>query len=99
VITLFRVNGYRTRARSITESGRIAGFLTDDALGEKARGFVVTLRGRGGLQSLTVPDADLLDVPGSTGTIPEGINEVGLVSGQWTDANGVSHGFIATPSK
>lgn len=99
VITLFRVNGYRTRARGITESGRIAGFLTDDALGEKARGFVVTLTSRGGFQSLTVSDADLLDVPGSVLTIVEGINDVGLVSGGWIDANGVSHGFLATPSK
>jgi uncharacterized membrane protein len=96
VVTLFRVNGYRTRARGITESGRIAGFLTDDVVGSD-RGFVATLPARGGFQSLTVTGSDLLDVPGASGTYVEGINEVGVVAGQWFDAAGVTHGFIATP--
>lgn len=96
-ITLFRVNGYRTRARGITESGRIAGFVTDDT--EKNRGFVVTLKARGGFQALTIPDSDLLDPPGSVETFVSGIDELGRVSGNWTDAGGGVHGFLATPTK
>jgi uncharacterized membrane protein len=96
VVTLFRVNGYGTRARGITESSRIAGFLTDPVLG-KDRGFVVRLKTTGGFQSLTVLDSELLDVPGATATNAEGVDELGRVSGSWTDASGVSHGFIATP--
>ncbi len=96
VITLFRVNGFLTRPRGITESGRIAGFLLDEGTG-KDRGFVVTLTGRGGFQSPTVPDADLLDVPGSVGTIVESIDDLGRVSGNWTDGAGGTHGFLATP--
>jgi uncharacterized membrane protein len=74
-ISFFQVNGYGTRARGITESGRIAGWLYDGAgLG---RGFVVTLKARGGVQSLTVPDADLLQVPGSIDTFVAGIDNLG----------------------
>jgi len=96
-ITLFRVNGYRTRARGITESGRIAGFVTDAT--EKNRGFVVTLKARGSFQALTIPDSDLLDPPGSVETFVSGIDELGRVSGNWTDIYGGVHGFLATPTK
>lgn len=95
-ITLFRVNGYRTRARGITESGRIAGFVTDAT--EINRGFVVTLKARGSFQALTIPDSDLLDPPGSVETFVSGIDELGHVSGNWTDAAGAVHGFLATPT-
>ena len=96
-ITLFRVNGYRTRARGITESGRIAGFLTDDT--EKNWGFVVTLKARGGFQALTVPACDLLDPPGQVFMSVASIDELGRVSGSWTDAAGGVHGFLATPTR
>ena len=95
-ITLFWVNGGRTRARGITESGRIAGFYTDPATGI-ARGFVTTLGTRGGFQSLSVPAEELIDVPGATLTVPEGIDDSGRVAGQWTDAGGNTHGFVAAP--
>jgi hypothetical protein len=31
------------------------------------------------------------------GTIPEGINLLGLVAGMWVDGNGANHGFVWTP--
>ena len=91
------MNGYRTRPRGITESGRIAGFLTD--ANEKNWGFVVTLKARGGFQALTVPDSDLLDPPGQVFMSVAAIDELGRVSGSWTDAAGGVHGFLATPTR
>jgi hypothetical protein len=35
-----------------------------------------------------------IDVPGSTGTTAVGINQAGVITGNYTDANFVSHGFL-----
>lgn len=96
-ITLFRVNrnDNPTYARGITGTGRIAGFFLDSIAGRN-RGFVGTLAGLAN-HVLTIPAADVLDVPGSTGTVVEGMNDAGVISGYWTDADGYWHGFLATP--
>jgi hypothetical protein len=95
-IVLFRVNGGQTRARGITNSGLITGYMTDPATG-KDRAFVATLADSLGFQALTIPDAELLDVPGATGTVAQGINDSGYISGSWIDDTGATHGFIAAP--
>jgi hypothetical protein len=97
-ITLFRVNGGRTRTRGITNSGLIAGDFFDSTTGT-TRGFVTSLSDQSGFQSLTIPATDLLDVPGAVTTFPEGISHSGRVVGFWTDAGFNQHGFIATPIK
>jgi probable HAF family extracellular repeat protein len=38
-----------------------------------------------------------IDFPGSTGTRAIGINNAGQIVGDYVDANGVRHGFLATP--
>jgi hypothetical protein len=96
-ITLFRVNGGATTARGIMDFGRITGRF-HDAVANKDRGYVATLARAPGFQSLTIPDRDLLDVPGAVATIPEGINDFGRVAGIWTDGTGATRGFLATPS-
>jgi uncharacterized membrane protein len=37
------------------------------------------------------------DPPGSTSTLPSGITSNGTITGSYTDASGVSHGFLGTP--
>jgi uncharacterized membrane protein len=94
--TLFRVNGHGTRARGITESGRITGFVNDPATGG-LKGFVARLRGSSAYQALSIPDANLLVFPGQLRTDPEGITEEGVVAGNIADPLGTPvHGFIAT---
>jgi hypothetical protein len=38
-----------------------------------------------------------IDFPGSTGTRAIGVNNAGEIVGDYIDANGVRHGFLATP--
>ncbi len=82
-LVLFRIGGYPTRARGITDTGLMTGFVT---IGATTSGFVGTSLGY-----------ELLDVPGSTFTVGESINNAGQVSGLYTDAGGATRGFIATP--
>lgn len=83
-ILLFRIGGNQTRARGITDTGLMTGFVT---IGAVTSGFVGNSLG-----------FQLLDVPGSTFTVGEAINNAGQVSGLYTDgATGATRGFIATP--
>jgi hypothetical protein len=95
-LRLFGVTGGSTvRARGINNSGLITGFFTD-ANGVQ-RGFVARLAAGPSFQSLSIPDNDLLDVPGSARTLPETISDRGDVAGNWFDSAGTNHAFIATP--
>jgi hypothetical protein len=94
-LTFFQVNGHSTRARGITDSGLIAGFMTDPVSGHQ-KGFVVELARTSSYQSLTVPDAELLEVPSAVITAPPAISNSGVIVGNWLDAFGF-HGFIAMP--
>jgi len=92
-VTFFDVNGGITRARGITDSGTIAGFVTDTTT-LLTEGFVVQLDGSQ-CQSVAVAGDDLLMFPGSNNTIVEDIENSGAVVGQADDASGVSQGFVA----
>jgi hypothetical protein len=95
-VILFQVNGaINNRPRGINNSGLITGFYDDIATGAQ-RGFVARVAASPAYQAVTVPANDLLDVPGATGTVPEGINDSGRISGIWFDAAGNNHGFFAT---
>ncbi|MFZ2508082.1 MAG: hypothetical protein WAW79_06400 [Steroidobacteraceae bacterium] len=95
-VTYFDVNGGRTSARGITDSGTIAGFVTD--VTGVTKSFVVTLDGSQ-CQSITVADADLLEFPGHDTTFAGGISNPGVVVGATNDPSGTSHGFIAKKVK
>lgn len=99
-ITLFRVNtkDNRTRARGISDSGRIAGSFVDSTLGGGEQGFVASLAANGGFHLLRVAVTDLVNVPGAVETIPEGIDNSGRIVGYTTDGDGKLQGFIATPN-
>jgi hypothetical protein len=93
-VTYFDVNGRRTSARGITDSGTIAGFVTD--IGTlNAKGFVVDLDGSQ-CQSITIADGDLLAPPGAELTFLQGIKKSGEVVGWYSDGTN-NHGFVATP--
>jgi hypothetical protein len=90
-ISFFRVNSQSTRARGITDSGRIVGFFTDIDTGLD-HGFVGSLAGLPG-SGQNIPDVELLDVPSSwatpdyviISTFPQGINDAGVIVGGWTE--------------
>lgn len=97
-VTYFDVNGGRTRARGITDSGTIAGWSVDIG---GFHGFVTELDGTQ-CQSITIPEADLLAFPGGDvdwSFVLQGIKNSGEVVGyyQIPDVDIIFHSFIATP--
>ncbi|HEX7272574.1 MAG TPA: hypothetical protein VF420_10535 [Casimicrobiaceae bacterium] len=88
----FQINGARTAARGITDSGVITGYV--DTAGGQA-GFVTTLASSPSFQAITIPAAQLLIFPGSPFTNPEGIANDGTIVGLWVDTDGFPHSFIA----
>ena len=95
-VTYFDVNGWRTSARAITDSGKIAGWASDPRDGT-VKGFVVELDGSQ-CQSILIDDADLLQCPGAAQTFAQGIKNTDEVTG-YCDFDGVDSGFIARPQK
>jgi len=99
-LTFFIVNGEFTRARGINERRQITGFVDDFSGGALQKGFVIKLQGTD-CQALTVAVEDLLEVPGSFQTNPEGITNSGNIVGIAVveDLNGIlsSQGFVARP--
>jgi polysaccharide lyase-like protein len=95
-VDYFRVNGMRTAARGINDSGLIAAAVYD------ATGATQTYVGTsGGFQQISVPGSTGPRCPdGFTlpGTFPEHINNAGQVAGLLTDSACNFHGFIATPA-
>jgi hypothetical protein len=92
-ITYFRVNGSDTRARGITASGLITGFVSMPDGGQA--GFITTLAGLP-YESLTIAPEHLLRMPGMDVT-PQSMTDDGrTLVGNVVDGNGLVHGFIAT---
>ena len=95
-VTYFQINGDRTAARGITDSGTIAGFV-DDSTSGLFKGFVTELDGSQ-CQSITIAAGDLLHFPGAFGTFVGGIKNSGEVVGEYYDATtGLNYGYIAWP--
>ena len=94
-VTFFRVNGVPSRARGISDSGVITGFLNDPTTTYK--GFVTTLQGSSTYEAVSIPDASLLANPLGGITYAQGIVNNSVVSGTAVDTAGIWHGFIATP--
>ena len=94
-VTYFNVNGLRTSARGITDSGTVAGFATDPLTGE-TKGFVVDLDGTQ-CQDITIAESDFLVFPAADVTFVQSITNSGKVVGTYIDVNNFTHGFVATP--
>ena len=95
--TLFRVNGLETRARGIDDAGLITGWTKDTS--GVFHGYVATLPGLSGYQVVSVPAAQIFEVPGEDSTAPQAVDNSGRVVGFYADVNGDQHSFIATPPK
>jgi len=95
--TLFRVNGLETRARGIDDAGLITGWTKDTS--GVFHGYVATLPGLSGYQVVSVPAAQIFEVPGEDSTAPQAVDNSGRVVGFYEDVNGDQHSFIATPPK
>ena len=101
-IKLFLVNNSSTRARGITDSGQITGFVSTPG---GLKSFVGSLSGGPGFIAMVIPDADLLRAPDpaavdgfAVDTAAQGIDNFARVVGAWDEGDGnFSHGFIATP--
>jgi hypothetical protein len=85
-------SGQGTFPDGINEAGAITGHYIDG--NNVNHGF---LRNAGGGEFIT------FDAPGAGttgagfGTFPEGINQVGAITGRYVDAHNVKHGFLRTP--
>ena len=84
-VTYANVNGVANRPsfRAINDSGMIAGWSSSTS-GTVA--FVGSIAG-----------VTTLDIAGSTSATAQGLNNLGVVVGSYTDANGSLHGFLASP--
>ena len=71
----------------------VVGFVNDGGL---VKGFKVQPDGTQ-CQSITVDSAELIWVMGFETTIPEGINNAGVIVGITGDFDGPGYGFVVTP--
>jgi hypothetical protein len=86
--TLFQVGGLFTAARGINDNGAVTGFTAKPGTNELI-GFLLT---SAGVETFTCPELS------ATLLAPESINNSDLISGNYTDAAGLFHGFIAYPN-
>lgn len=83
IVTTFKVNGLATLAYGINASNDVVGYYIN-AGGTATHGFL-----RDGAGNVTQ-----IDYPGSLQTQCTGINDLGTITGVYTDSTGVDHGFI-----
>jgi hypothetical protein len=95
-VTFFRINGQATRARGITDSGLISGYVNDPVSGHQ-KGFVTILAAMSSFESVAIPVDRLLEPPGQVNAVAAGISNGGVIAGGTSDDSGAVHGFIATP--
>ena len=95
-VNYFQVNGLRTSARGINDSGTVVGFVQDITAGT-AKGVVVELDGTQ-CQSITIAAGDLLEIAGFDSLFAGSINNSGVIAGAVrNDILVDQHGFIARP--
>ena len=85
-LTTFDISGVTGRVRTcgINASATVVGLFEDSA---GTHGFLRNDDGQ----------LEVFDVPGSKYTVPIGINDSGLVTGWYWDANRKIHGFLRIP--
>ena len=69
---------------SINDTGAVAGFFTDNTANAVQHGFVFN----------AISGYTTIDAPGATATQILGMNNGGVLVGDYTDAGGVMHGFV-----
>jgi cell envelope opacity-associated protein A len=86
------INCYNDCPISLNDWGSITGIYLD--ANNVYHGFLRTPDGK--FTTFEAPGADR--TPGSlNGTFPYGINDQGVITGYYLDANNVSHGFVRLP--
>jgi len=85
--------GYGTFPKRINDAGAITGHYTDAH--NVIRGFVRSPSGE--FTTFDAPGASSVAAFGY-GTFPESINDTGTITGHYSDAHGMSHGFLRSPS-
>ena len=94
-VNYFRINNQPTHARGINDNGVLAAWVTDPVT-HLPHVYVGTSLG---FQEIVVPNTAVVACPSApAGAFPEGLNNNGQVSGQYTDVGCETHGFIATPA-
>jgi len=94
-VTYFTVEGLGTRARDITDPGKIAGWFVDTD--STVKGFVAELDGSQ-CQSLSRDEIDVVQFADAEVTYVQGITNSGVLSGTYQENSGSSlAGFVATP--
>jgi len=88
VVTTFTVNGLVTNAYAINSSGDTVGFFINQSA-TAFHGFVRDGSGK----------TKQIDYPGSLSTACTGINDKGVITGFYEDANNNDHGFILINGK
>jgi hypothetical protein len=86
-------SGFGTFPESINETGVITGHCTNAH--NVTHGFVRDPSGK--FTTFDAPGADMTAASGY-GTFPESINDAGVITGHYTDAHYVIHGFLRSPS-
>lgn len=88
--------GDGTFPRSISAGGAIIGSYSDwsEANKELNRGFMRSPEGR--FTTFQAPGADTTAGVGN-GTFPDSISDAGAITGHYTDARNVNHGFLRIP--
>lgn len=94
-VSFFTVNGERTRARGITDSGTIVGWTLNETTGE-VRGFVTDAE-IGYCEDIAVGPDGILAYPGAQATFAQAITNWGAVVGSYNDATGEVQSFVAVP--
>ena len=88
VVTTFTVNGLVTNAYAINSSDETVGFFINESA-TAFHGFVRNSSGK----------TKQIDYPGSLSTSCTGINDKGVITGFYEDANSNDHGFILINGK
>lgn len=97
-IKAFRVNHLNTRARAMSDSGVIVGYVFDFREPSKRAVFAIKLRATPVFEDVTVAESDLVRAPGYRVLIPHGVANDGTIIGTAvSDIDRLSHGFVATP--
>jgi hypothetical protein len=80
-------------ALALNDSGIVIGTYADDKI-FFGHGFVRAVDGT--ITKFDAPDAGLNSEAGNVGTVPISINKGGVITGNYVNKNGVSHGFVRT---
>lgn len=94
-VRFFTINGERTRARGITDSGFVVGWTQNQVTGD-VRGFVTDAE-IGFCEDLSVGPDGILAYPDAQATFPQAITNWGAVVGSYNDVTGEVQSFVAVP--